>query len=826
MAGKVSANGGRIRKVTITEIEDEKEWNWPDPGTLDESKTDIIIEKTTEEIFDELDNVVQDWKKKLEFVVADGLRKIKRSTKEKKTMMKYLPGEGTVKGSKAIEKAKGQILAEWKDDINKAIDVTHTKLNDLGNEKLKETTKAATFLTPEGEKTEQEFKNDCKAVDTCLNLKTLMAELDVLYQRYNDSSVGLTKVPIYNVQNVGNEIPKTRNMTFPWWKPMCTLAEMVDFPKHLAVTGSANEKDYTSLLKDFIADQKSRKSIIQDWNKMEENKKKAKASLVKKEIKTARRGRNSVQKMKDRREIKKCRQFLLKEIEKEGEKHYYVVKKEVEDSSNMTAVEDIFADWNSNFARIKRPRTTKPRTRKISHRAERKEMVKEARKIEEVMQGPLTYSQMVRKNLNIPKEHPSVEEIYGTWMKCIDKMYKTPKDTNAADDVEIFKCWNFIFGSNEVKPAAICPPPITAFECGQPTVQRITSKVQQKAESPKIPKKEMKSPTTKASKKQSIEKLSEKLLHEGYPLKKSDKVEKVLDMAEKKKEKVSKAAIEKKPMESKSVGLEKKSEKLESKIPEKSSPVSVQKEVEHSIVLRNKMQVVPFVEKKSEKENMEELFKKMKTEMPKVVPVATDFKPSAHSQRCLATEVISQPFIGPINKPNLPKEVITQAFIGPINRSDLPRSKIMTTKDSKPTWSSLIKEKVVESGRGEVKKYKTEEIFDQWRHIFVLTNKQALKPKRKEVVLKQDIYFMEWLSNFDEPIIPNEKRERSSKSVSEEKSPKPSKKAAKKQLRIQDIEDDVTEMKDNRRQDFMKATMIRDKKRTEASRNSLGKRVK
>eukprot|EP00090_Calanus_glacialis_P033937 TRINITY_DN5658_c0_g1_i6.p1 TRINITY_DN5658_c0_g1~~TRINITY_DN5658_c0_g1_i6.p1 ORF type:complete len:831 (-),score=269.41 TRINITY_DN5658_c0_g1_i6:116-2608(-) len=830
MAGKVSVNGGRIRKVTITEIEDEKEWNWTDPGTLEESKKDIIIENTTDEIFDELDNVVQDWKKKLEFVVADGLKKIKRSTKEKKTMMKYLPGEGTVKGSKAIEKAKSQILAEWKDDINKAIDATHTKLNDLGNEKLKETTKATMFLTPEGEKTEPECTNDCKTVDTCLNLKTLMAELDVLYQRYNDSSVGLTKVPIYNVQNVGNEIPKTRNMTFPWWKPVCTLAGMVDFPKHLAVTGSGNEKDYTSLLKDFIADQKSRKSIIQDWNKMEENKKKAKASLIKKEIKTARRGRNSVQKMKDRREIKKCRQFLLKEIEKEGEKHYYVVKKEVEEPSNMTAVEDIFADWNSNFARIKRPRTIKPRTRKISHRAERKEMVKEAKKVEEVMQGPLTYSQMVRKNLKIPKEQPSVEEIYGTWIKCIDKMYKTPKNTNGADDIEVFKCWNFIFGSNEVKPAAICPPPITAFECGQPTVPRINSKVQRNAESPKFPKKEMKSPSTKASKKESIEKLSEKLLYEGYPLKKSEKVEKVLDMAEKKKEKVSKAVIEKKPTEAKSATTEKKSEKLESKLPEKSSPVTVEKEVEHPIVLRNKMQVVPFVEKKSEKESMEELFKKMKIEMPKdVVPVAKDFKPSAHSQRCLAPEVIVQPFIGPINKPNLPKEVTTQAFIGPINKSDLPRSKIITTKDSpmpKPIWSSLIKEKVDESGRGEVKKYKTEEIFDQWRHIFVLTNKQALKPKMKEAVLKQDIYFMEWLRNFDEQIVLTEKRERSSKSVSEEKSPKPSKKAAKMQLRIQDIEDDVTEMKDNRRQDFLKATMIRDKKRTEASRNSLGKRVK
>ena len=69
-------------------------------------------------------------------------------------------------------------------------------------------------------------------------------------------------------------------------------------------------------------------------------------------------------------------------------------------------------------------------------------MVKDAKKVEDIMQGPLTYSQMVRKNLKIPEEQPSVEEIYGRWMKCIDKMYKTPKDTNGADDM--FKCWNFI----------------------------------------------------------------------------------------------------------------------------------------------------------------------------------------------------------------------------------------------------------------------------------------------------------------------------------------------------------------------------------------------
>merc|ERR1719347_359717 len=469
----------------------------------------------------------------------------------------------------------------------------------------------------------------------------------------------------------------------------------------------------------------------------------------------------------------------------------------------MTAVEDIFADWNSNFARIKRPRSNKPRVRKISHRAERKEMVKEAKKAEEALQGPFTYSQIVRKNLKIPQDQPCVEEIFGTWMKSIDKLNKTPKATNEADDIEVFKCWNFIFGSNEVKPAETSPPPISAFECGQPTVPKIPPKVQKTSETAKQQKKDTKMAATKASKKQSIEKLSEKLLHEGYPLTNSEKVEKVLDMAEKKVANESAIGNVVKP---------------DSKAPQAGK--------EQPVVVRNKMQVVPYVEKKSEKENMEELYRKMKTEMPKVVPVAKDFKPSEHSQRYLVKDNIKQSFIGPINKPNIPKEdLIELNKPNLVEKSPLHFAPKAESKICKPSWTSIISKNEEESGRGEVKKYKTEEIFDQWRHIFVFENRQRQQPKRKEIVLKQDIYFMEWLRNFDEPITPN-KRERSSKSSSEEKSPKPSKRDTKKQLRIQDIEDDVIEMKDNRRNDFMKATMIRDKKRTEASRNSLGKRVK
>jgi len=98
MARNMSANEGRIRRVTITEIEDEKEIKWPENTPNKETFEEMIIEKNTEEIFDELENVVQAWKKKLEIAVADGLRTIKRSTKEKKMMMKYLPGEGTKQG--------------------------------------------------------------------------------------------------------------------------------------------------------------------------------------------------------------------------------------------------------------------------------------------------------------------------------------------------------------------------------------------------------------------------------------------------------------------------------------------------------------------------------------------------------------------------------------------------------------------------------------------------------------------------------------------------------------------------------------------------------
>merc|ERR1712048_1505407 len=114
------------------------------------------------------------------------------------------------------------------------------------------------------------------------------------------------------------------------------------------------------------------------------------------------------------------------------------------------------------------------------------------------------------------------------------------------------------------------------------------------------------------------------------------------------------------------------------------------------------------------------------------------------------------------------------------------------------------------------------------RHIFIDANKDAKSKKREVREFKEDVYFMEWLRNLDEPSVVEKKKGRKNSGSSDDETPSPtnSKRAEKKLIREQFIEDDVTEIKDNRREDFAKGRKIKDKKRTEASRNSLGKRVK
>ena len=203
MGGKAKVvNGGRIRKVTITEIEDGKDWSWPDPGNIEEDGSEdideVIIEKTTDEVFAALEDVVTDWKIKLEVVVGDGLKKIKKASREKKTMMKHLPGDGVQKGSGVLVKAKEEILNDWKREVARTVKDTHNKLNDLGTTKVKDVVIVSEgILKKAGAKTEKKAADkNSKAVvkDAYLDLKKLMRELDTLYQNYNFSKMNFDRV--------------------------------------------------------------------------------------------------------------------------------------------------------------------------------------------------------------------------------------------------------------------------------------------------------------------------------------------------------------------------------------------------------------------------------------------------------------------------------------------------------------------------------------------------------------------------------------------------------------------------------------------------------
>merc|ERR1712170_67994 len=172
-------------------------------------------------------------------------------------------------------------------------------------------------------------------------------------------------------------------------------------------------------------------------------------------------------------------------------------------------------------------------------------------------------------------------------------------------------------------------------------------------------------PTVKPNKKQSIDKLSAKLLAEGYPLGKTERAAKASVMEDKKEKKI---------------------------------------ENNKAVAVRSRTEVVPYVERKP---------LEMKT-VEKVTPVAKNFKPSRHSQRNLS-----------------PNNAAIGTFIGPINKPVIPLPPPMPSFN----WTELLAPKQ-EKKPAPAKCYKTEEIFDEWRHIFIDANKTSPSPspKQKRVV--------------------------------------------------------------------------------------------
>ena len=556
---------------------------------------------------------------------------------------------------------------------------------------------------------------------------------------------------------------------------------------------------YIFFQQDFIQDQAPYKSLLEEWFNTQNSQKRIVPKISsKKEVKTPRRGSNSIMRMKERKEQRQMKQYQLKEFENNGEKRYLVIKKKTKNT--MDEVEDIFADWNKNFSIIKRPRSSKPRQRKLSHRQERKELLKSVEEEANPI-GPLTYAEMLRRGLKKPSQQEMMEDIFQNWTNFLDELteIRDPQRKNSkasVDELDFFKVWkhNLHVPAARMEDVDIIatthPSLLPGLDCGQPTVKMAVKKEisPQRSAANKMPsvtstKKKVKSPP-------------------GFSSKQNVKV-----LPGQGKQIIPKA--------------EEKPRAIPIPPPPPPPPTPVKKPYEP--VAPNK-QLLPFVEKpliaipppppmppKPASIPLHDLSKKSLEMKPE-----TGFKPSAHSQRMLtppkSIASVSAPTRKVESKPQLTAEQIYECAKNSSNKSSW-QSMLIPAKSTSP------------SGRGDSKRKlpsAPEEVFQSWRYIFTEEN---MKLRRAPFVVEEgyEIIFKEWAElNLKEP----EPRKRVGSNSTDDESPKASRKAMKKQIKCENIEDDMTEFKDNRRHDFAKNASIKDKKRTDAVRRSTGRKIK
>merc|ERR1719402_307963 len=252
--------------------------------------------------------------------------------------------------------------------------------------------------TPQPKKTDESFHNFHQAIDD-------------LYHYLKNTTANQTKnmyMPVVSAarKNMAG-MAMARGAKLNCWTRWHSLFYEKMNLSGLAGLGGAGmeeprtEEDVLAVLKDFTVDQTSFRKTLEQWNRVSKEAKEVKTpatavSKLKMEVKQPRRGSNSVYRMKERQRQRK--NYYLREFRKEGKQRYLVVRKKEENNSN-SEVEDIFEDWRKVCEGPAATVERKRRVRKISHRAERKEMIREAEASTKVRYGPLTYSEALRKNL-------------------------------------------------------------------------------------------------------------------------------------------------------------------------------------------------------------------------------------------------------------------------------------------------------------------------------------------------------------------------------------------------------------------------------------------
>ena len=395
--GTSDARTERTRKVTITEITEEMAY---EDTMSDDSDEEAVME--TEEVFQILDDVVQDWKIKLECVVGDGLKKLRKAGKEKKSMIKYLPGEHS-HVSKKLGVPKAAIMKDWKTDFTHIVTGIQKKLDKLTKDKVKEVDSLYSdkFLYTNANVKEVEDLNknkkdvikidsrDYKMKDsksTYTGLKQLIKELNQMCEKVASTNMMMNEnaVPIYQMNNdnqhpniIANTYESPLNqylkhlMSLPPPNPPPRFETQYD-PDVIA----KNQANILDALEDFRLKQNSQikfpkmkmKETRRDGNRVSAQRKMLQRKVNKKVVGI---------KARQEKKAENRYSFRMKHYNKDGKDHYLIIKKP--ESTEETEVEDIFEDWRAcaldNIEDRKRQRT--PRVRKLSHRQQRKEMLRD-----------------------------------------------------------------------------------------------------------------------------------------------------------------------------------------------------------------------------------------------------------------------------------------------------------------------------------------------------------------------------------------------------------------------------------------------------------------
>jgi len=238
------------------------------------------------------------------------------------------------------------------------------------------------------------------------------------------------------------------------------------------------EQDIVEVLKNFTADQTSFNKTLEQWNFINESptKRAIKTKAVAKqsrrgELKQPRRGSNTPIRMKERKERKEsAKQFRLCEFKNKAGSHYLLVKRKEKPMTLPFEVEDIFAEWKPNFGEEGPLVERVKRVRRLSHRQQRKDIIKKAENEEnKKITGPLTYCDVLKKNLKWREQQPLIEEILESWaqyMEELNEMVETPQVL--ADEVEdIFKTWKHNFVERKVKLIQRLEAPEEIFQMWQ-----------------------------------------------------------------------------------------------------------------------------------------------------------------------------------------------------------------------------------------------------------------------------------------------------------------------------------------------------------------------